>query len=311
MKNVTTIRKLRCRHLACLYGIFVLLAVGRVSATPMDDPNTATALQEMQAMVQAQTDCAGDTGYYVALETLNDTTSPGSGDPAHDDLGNEGGTFAIDPATGRFLAGRVDLSTGGWDGPYLTYASDSVQTDPDPYDVGSPLDPWGNAYYLFTPLGLARGDMGENSFELLADRFDRFTILSLGSDGARGGGDDLIHAFGDPPNAMVLSSLQGDAVQTDGTTWFAEGGTDLAVRGYGLGDAQAAARLLFGETEFDAITDWSDTRIGVRLPLRIGEDGGGEILDELAVERAPDRGSGLTLQILFFRNAVRGWMLFE
>ena len=110
---------------------------------------------------------------------------------------------------------------------------------------------------------------------------------------------------------MVLSSLQGDAVQTDGTTWFAEGGTDLAVRGYGLGDAQAAARLLFGETEFDAITDWSDTRIGVRLPLRIGEDGGGEILDELAVERAPDRGSGLTLQILFFRNAVRGWMLFE
>lgn len=103
----------------------------------------------------------------------------------------------------------------GWKGPYLnldhkerkvSYANPwpaaAAGTAPQ-VSYGTPLDPWGNPYLLFTKLGMMNefttgGNPGQivqsvtmsdgGTYSNLDQRFDRPTVLSLGPNGVPGNG---------------------------------------------------------------------------------------------------------------------------
>ena len=136
--------------------------VGAGKLARLPDPRDTVALAEMVTLATQLEVCAIQTTYYVSLETLNDLSSDYLNTP-YDYINYEGGTFVIRPTEGRFRPQRINLLTAfnAWDGPYMNYQASQTQTGFTPYDRGSPLDPWGNPYYFFSPLGLLRGDSGE------------------------------------------------------------------------------------------------------------------------------------------------------
>ena len=281
--------------------------VVRVSAAddsgPSKDPLQAAALARMNELAAALTQCAADTGFYVSLETLNDGTNS-QVEPPYDYLNDQGGSFVLDPANGAFTDARMDIA-GDWGGPYLSYAPGSVQSSGEPYDQGSPLDPWDNPYYLFSPLGLARADGGTLTPELYGDDFDRFTIVSLGPDGEAGGGDDLAFQFGAALSNPALSDLSGEGVMHENRLWQATGGVAVTLRGYALGEPQGAGRLVFGEVELTQIDLWRATRIDLTLPTDV------EGRRDLFVDRDDGQlSNSLPLRISIPRNAAGLWELY-
>ena len=204
-------------------------------AAAVDPAGVIAMLSDMTTLAEAEDLVRIDTGYYVSLENLDDISVSGY-QPSYNFIGDGGGTPVIDPATARFKPQRVDLIHAflSWKGPYVTYQQG--RTDVDNlfgYDRGTPLDPWGNPYFLYSPAGLVKppfsvtlGDWG--------DRFSLYAIVSYGRDGAFGGGDDLYYTFGTPPTALTLTSLSPLVVRT---------GEVLTLKGYHLDDP--AADLFF------------------------------------------------------------------
>ncbi len=141
-----------CRLSAILFILTALFPPTLVPGQdPFEDPMEPQAIARMGELAQALEQCAGDTGFFVPLEELNDTTNPAADSPG-DYLNDQGGVHAIDSGRGSFLEGRQDLSAA-WGGPYLTYGPGEVQSPEGPYEAGSPLDPWGEPYYLPPPWG--------------------------------------------------------------------------------------------------------------------------------------------------------------
>ena len=150
-----------------VFPILLLLA-GVVGAEPdAEKARKSIAKSSMRNLALTLEICALDTTFYVSLETLNDIGLESFNNP-HDFINNEGGTFVMRPARGVFELQRRDLlkSFNRWQGPYINYQQGTTQTDPGPYDFGSPLDPWFTPYYFFSPLGLVRGDIGAVTQEL-------------------------------------------------------------------------------------------------------------------------------------------------
>lgn len=154
------------------------------------DARIAAAKADLEAIANAQSQVALDTGYLTRLHVLDDTGEPegtvGYNDPdfVRDTIRSEDQNIAagnptflfIDAKTGVLYNGAAGTNLWnkveanpesiGWKGPYLTldhkerkvtYANPwpaaVAGTVPDvPY--GAPLDPWGNPYLLFTRLGL-------------------------------------------------------------------------------------------------------------------------------------------------------------
>lgn len=232
------------------------------------DTNEIIALAEMQSLSSALDMCQIDTTYYVSLETLNDIGF--STTPAYDFLNNEGGTYIIRPEEGEFRQNRIDLLTAffPWQGPYITYQSGRTQTGAAPYDQGSPLDPWGNPYLFYSPLGLIRGDTGQVTLDFHGDQFDRYTIASLGKDGVVSS-DDLFRQFGGSLSTIAISSVRGSSVTYTNGEFSAIAGSDITIRGYGFGNSQGSSYVTLDSTQLTNITRWTSREIDVTLPSEI------------------------------------------
>lgn len=280
------------------------------------DAKVTAALAAMAGLAQAEEMCALDTGFYVSLETLNDVDFRPSQPPYYDYLNEGGGTWVIRPSRGLFETTRRDLLAAflKWKGPYTNFNS-GVQQGTTPYDEGTPLDPWGQPYYLYSPLGLVRGDTGRITMENWRDTFDRWRIVSSGPDGTPATPDDLTYAFGGGITDFVISSVTsppgpGPNLAAEGVTWSggvftAPGGATVEIRGYNLSVAPADGSVTLGGETLPAAASWTDTTIRLTLP---NED---RAPAPLVVRRGLSSSNPLMLAITVPRNAARDWPLYD
>lgn len=236
-----------------IIGILVTIIVP-VLTNRASDARIAAAQADLEAIANAQSQVAIDTGYIVRLHVLDDSGAVGDNIGAHDPndvvdsirdahlntSANNPEYIFLDAKTGLPLLTNPQLNIRvqadpeaiGWRGPYLSFQrklTPGVNPPAFPWTYGSPLDPWGNPYFLFvggesannntaavggwineqaiTPGGPASPVFNYNGIAVSATRFDRNTLLSLGPNGVPGdgsgvgpegelgGGDDLVRAF--------------------------------------------------------------------------------------------------------------------
>lgn len=278
--------------------------------------------QEMATLAQAEQICAVDTGYYVSLETLNDIPAPSTSQTPYDGLNNEGGTYVLRPTRGAFEANRLNLVTAfnPWQGPYVNFQSGRTQTGSVPYDRGSPLDPWGTPYYLFSPLGMIRGDEGVITLELYGDRFDRYTLISLGPDGVQSA-DDLSYQFGGGVTVFAVTSVGpvtgaglrpasrvGKAMPPNtplsGGTFNVNAGSRIIVRGVNF-PSSATTQVMWGGVELSNRQRWTNREVELTLPAGLT----GTQLIRLV--NGPNQSLPATLIISQPPAAVARWTLFD
>ena len=267
------------------------------------------ALQNMQAMAAALDSCLFDTTYYVSLENLNDISSINAIN-AYDSIQDNGGPYVMIPSMGTFLP-RRNLATAfnAWGGPYITYQQGTTQTGSGPYDQGSLLDPWGNPYYLFNPVGLLRGDQGLITLELYGDQFDRYTIVSLGPDGIKSG-DDIVYAFNGSVNGTFLTSLKGPGVtrtspMLSAPAYAMDAGTSLTLRGLNFGTAGPTKSVYFGSTQLTNVLSWTNREIMVQLPPGLSGSG------NFRVQIGSGSTAGIQATLVAGPTAARLWPLYE
>ncbi len=226
---------------------------------PLGARETA-ALADMAALRDAEIAAWLDTGYFVPLEALNDMLESQTL-YYFDDIMYGGGAQVLSLQTGNFLAHRVDvrLPPHRWGGPYVNFQQGRFSLDGAGYDPGTPTDPWGNPYYLFSPLGLVQPWSGTVTLDLYGDTFDRWTLVSLAADGVMSA-DDLIvpfeASFG-PPTTLVISSLAPSR---------AAPGTHVTVRGYNFGAAQGTSRIELDGRTVGTVVSWGDRTVVFAVP---------------------------------------------
>jgi len=249
-----------------LLVVLVIISLLATVAVPVyvnkvEQAKISTARMEVREIAHAQEQCALIHGFYVPLQVLDnliyDVDTHSSGNPRTDDMENEDQDIYLIVATRS-----VELQYGGdqlrlrdwegvnrhpmvqnlytkWAGPFLnpqrvafgeeiqrnllTSAEENEATSLD-----FPLDPWGNPYRFYSPIGIigsdaltehlpvgAPGDKPSGSWTNFSngqltqndDRFDRFAIVSFGPNmrtDAQGGGtgftdtdsDDIVFLFG-------------------------------------------------------------------------------------------------------------------
>jgi hypothetical protein len=274
--------------------------------------------QEMALLASALDTCAIDTNYYVALEALDDGWDPDI-TPTYDYIDDQGGSYVIPWWDGRFTANRVALLTAAlpWKGPYVTFQPGRTQLGDQPYDKGSPLDPWGTPYYFFSPLGLLRGDTGSVTLELYGDRFDRYTIVSLGPDGVMSN-DDLLYQFGPGVTSHLISSLSGPrtvpvsagpnarrATRDTSPDYTTAADSPLTVRGINLFNASGQSEVWWGSVQFSDLLSTTSREIMVHVPADL------EGTDALQV-RIPGVGQTNTVRLAISRaTAAADWALYR
>ena len=282
---------------------FPLLPAARLTsetwpaAAAVDPAGVIVTLSDMTTLAEVEDLVRMDIGYYVSLENLDDISVSGY-QPSYNFIGDGGGTPVIDPATARFKPQRVDLIHAflSWKGPYVTYQQG--RTDVDNLfgvDRGTPLDPWGSPYFLYSPAGLVKpplsltlGDWG--------DHFSLYAIVSYGPDGAFGGGDDLYYTFGSPPTTLTLTSVSPLVVRA---------GEVLTLKGYHLDDP--AADLFFnGVAANGGILSRESNRLRRRI-LETDPPGDVEITLRLPGQTTSP---AFTVRIEPRRTSARDWTLY-
>ena len=260
------------------FGRAILVAAllfGLSSMALGQDANTVIAQIEMQTLAQGEEIAALFTQFYVSLESLNDLTFPTI--QPYDFINEQGGAFVIRPTRGLFDSSRRFMDPVDWGSGFVIFQPGTTQLGTEPYDQGSPLDPWGTPYYFYTPHGLVRGDNGVITQEHYGDAFDRYTIVSFGSDGVMSG-DDLFREFNGSVTTQGLSSLSGSKLLTTnskfGTTYNAVAGSSLTIRGYNFGSSQGAKKVMLGSTELSDVLSWSSTQIELQIPADFVGSGG-------------------------------------
>jgi len=250
-------------------GWLVLLAATALAAAAPETgvrkygARETAALLDMQAMRDAIEIAFLDTGYIHTLEDLNDLIGMAT---THyfDDVMYGGGARVIELAASRFRSQRADLrfAPRQWWGPYVTFQQGKISIDGANYDPGTPIDPWGTPYYMFTPLGLVRPPNGAITLEMYEDAFDRYTIVCLAGDGVMSE-DDLIVQFGTgvfgPPSVTVISSTR--LVSTGN-------GRGVRVKGYKFGAPREGSAVEFNgaATAATEVASWTDREIVFALP---------------------------------------------
>lgn len=266
------------------------------------------AQAEEQALETALTFVYLDTGYFVALEALDDLATSPTQKP-WDYINRSPGTFALRPEKGYFDTAAKDLRSV-WQGPYASYQQGTTQLGTSPYDQGTPLDPWSNPYYLFGPLGMIRGDTGAVTQDLYGGSyFDRYAIVSLGPDGVMSG-DDVIRLIGASPTSLVgiaIASLSGPDVTTLNSTtessYRTGEGNTITISGYNFGATQGAAQVMFGGAPVGGVTAWSASSITVQLPAGVAGTGA------LKIQSGAASSNELLLTIV--ANGVETWVDYE
>lgn len=248
LPSQTTLR--RAVTLTELLVVLVIISLLATIAVPVyvnkaEQARIATARREVREIAQALQQCAIIHGFYVPLQVLDDL-HPGvnlaSSNYEEDDLENsETGQYRLIDATadpGDEINNQLLIDDNSnnprvrrlyeeWAGPFLQAQRVYEGEPPIPAVLTQgavrrdyPLDPWGQPYRLYSPLGLVGNNADEtNSSSWDTDsafngelttqdaRFDRYAIVSVGSDGGGVGltiggltgndpEDDIIYLFG-------------------------------------------------------------------------------------------------------------------
>lgn len=206
-----------------------------------------------------------DYNQLTTIENLDDILAT-EGNPFYQGINNNGGALVIDVDDSRLRRRFLTVGPGIIGPPYLTVNGPLEGADGD-YDQGTPLDPWGNPYYLYSPLGLVEPRGESISQRFYGDAFHFYSIVSHGPDGLQGGGDDLIVQLPFFINRPVLST----AILTQSAT-KSTSGYELTIRGYVLGgETGPAAVLINGVPATTSAVSWSPEQIVATLPSFPGE----------------------------------------
>jgi prepilin-type N-terminal cleavage/methylation domain-containing protein len=212
-----------------LIVVLVILSLLAAIAIPVFVHRAAEAKlrstqQEVREIASAEELCGLTHGIYVPIQVLDDIPNDTSNYQYPDEIRNETGVYVIDTLTpvNDQINNQTRLSDNTakmqrvrelWQGPFLnpkrvfeSTASGTTQARRD-----YPLDPWGQPYRIYSPLGIVgSGAQNLTSFDTdsfsdgrlttLDRRFDRFTIVSFGPDNEPGAlndpGDDIFYYFG-------------------------------------------------------------------------------------------------------------------
>ena len=236
--------------------LLLLAALIPASAQEDKDLKQITRL-EIQNIRDAMQFFYLDYNEFTTIENLDDTFST-TINPPHQRINDEGGALLIRPQIGtvrkEFLV--KPISSAG--PPYLTRSSGNQYEGPNGnYDEGTPLDPWLNPYYFYSPLGLVEPKSERVSQRFFGDQFDFYTVVSHGPDGEPGGGDDFYEQIFIQITATTISSAKAEpAPGKFDSPWR------IPVRGYNLGDSNNAGVLLINGAEHDAtLVQWTESLV--------------------------------------------------
>lgn len=214
-------------------GILLLMSLLVAVAVPSYWNRSATtkmdrAKAEVRQLADAQRAAAQLHGYYLPLQLLDNAADTRS--ERTDSIANESENLAlVDPsgdleaqAESPKLLGGNPNALANWAGPLVQTKRVYLSDQGDSFDLASldasalrrdyPLDPWGNPYRFYSPLGLIGSRAGESAADALDsdafsdgrltkidDRFSAFAIVSYGPDGlsdsATEADDDVIYLF--------------------------------------------------------------------------------------------------------------------
>jgi len=244
----------------------LLMTAAAAAGLPGDSPEKL-AVSDMGTMALGLVMCELDTTYLTTLENLDD--SPVRPNPSNPNaewrnwINDGGGALVIPVWLGRFEDDRVDLVNRPmgleWQGPYVVYQSSRVDGDDSDYDPGTPLDPWGEPYYLYSPLGFVDPIAETITLEGYGDLFNDYTIVSYGSDGVKSG-DDLFRSVGTQGvRSTVISSVRIRASSGRTSPWI------MAVKGYLFGGTQGTGGVFVDGTPAGTIASWSSTLVEVEI----------------------------------------------
>lgn len=245
--------------------IFILIASPLLIQPALAEEKGAAGL-DMVAIRDAMQLFYLDYNQLTTIENLDDILAT-EGNPFYQGINNNGGALVIDVDDSR-LRRRTLTAGGGIIGPpYLTVNGPVEGADGD-YDEGTPLDPWGNPYYLYSPLGLIEPKGDTISQRFYGDAFNFYSIVSHGTDGLQGGGDDLIVQLPFFINKPALST----AILTQSAT-KSTAGYQLTIRGYVLGAQTGPATVLInGAPAAGTVTSWTAEEIVASIPGFPGEE---------------------------------------
>lgn len=222
-----------------LLVVLVIISILSTLALPVyinyaERARVATAQEETQLLAQAEENCALEHGLYVPLHILDDL--PGTNgvdqstvaDAIKTDLNNNAIDYSIpfnvftSALANHILAlnspdPRTRTMVNNWKGPFLTfhrtYVPNTVTTNQVNYE-DYPLDPWGNPYRFYSPVGIIgnsstisiNGLYNQTDFDgtitTIDNRFARFAVVSWGPDGISDSlnsfqnRDDIFYEFG-------------------------------------------------------------------------------------------------------------------
>jgi prepilin-type N-terminal cleavage/methylation domain-containing protein len=232
-----------------LIVVLVILALLSAIAIPVfvhraEEAKIRTAQQEVREIASAEELCGLNHSVYLPIQVLDDIPNDTSNvalPQQPDEIRNDYDVYVIDTLrpldeqlNGPVQLAQKQLDPGTaldtpklrrirelWQGPFLN----PKRVYERPNDTGSvvktrrdfPLDPWGEPYRLYSPLGIV-GSAAENLTDFDSDsfsdgrlttrdrRFDRFAVVSFGPDNQPGGidesgnttpiGDDIFYFFG-------------------------------------------------------------------------------------------------------------------
>jgi len=238
-----------------IIGLLATIAIP-VYMTRMETARIRTAQLECQEIAQAEEQCAIFHGFYVPIQLLDNISEEDAGagvvsTPPADTFATEspGNIYLIDPFQRATIQSQGVYPTAGgqfrlsdtavprvydliysWQGPFLnaqriyvrpTSLGGGVGVTNEDVRRDFPLDPWGQPYRFFSPVGpigtnamtidvnLMFTDQfsdGRIQYDTLNDPFDRYVIVSLGSnqildDPQDPSNDDIFYEFG-----MVFAS---------------------------------------------------------------------------------------------------------
>jgi prepilin-type N-terminal cleavage/methylation domain-containing protein len=230
-------RRRRGLSLAELLVVLAIIALVTVVAIPtvtghMERARIASAQADCRAFAQAEEACAAIHGFYVPLQVLDDLPGSSVLNNDADRIGLESGILLIDPlipplqqqgnqlSIGSTGTARAFELTQNWQGPFTE--ARRATNSPNPGNQTDqrrdyPLDPYGQPYKFFSPIGVIGSGAAAERIEfpedlpfsfsdgLLTtnrDEFERYTIMSTGRDTLIDNqltlqqGDDIVYFFG-------------------------------------------------------------------------------------------------------------------
>jgi prepilin-type N-terminal cleavage/methylation domain-containing protein len=190
----------------------------------------SVAQLEVKELANAQETCGIMHGLYVPLYILDNLPgNRGLGqDSTADTIGDASGINLFDfsvPANRLVADGNLPISSStnskvfnlvsNWEGPFINFQR-FYDSNTDPFDLNQndfPLDPWGNPYRFYSPVGIVgttaiRETYSASDFNSITSADDNFdtwavvsygpngesdTVLGIGSTGIR---DDVYFRFG-------------------------------------------------------------------------------------------------------------------